>query len=267
MDSLERVFVIGQGEVGQRLSDALERAGVDVARVRRREGWDACRDASRAGLRLLCMREHDLPAALDELRSLPRNELALVQNGFLEPLTGPLDDVTRGLIWFTSKGSFFQELKPSEFYGPAAGALGGALARGGLAVKTLDDRARSLCAMIEKGVWNGVVGLPLGVHEVTLGEYLDKHEDEWRALVDEGVAAAGAHYGVACEAQTAARTLLETTRALGWVTTSPKALAWRNGAVAWMGREHAVPTPTHDRLLRAAGYDPESSPASSARTP
>ena len=267
MDSLERVFVIGQGEVGRRLSRALERAGLSVTRVTRNEGWDECLEGSPREIRLLCMREHDLPDAFERLREMPRQSLALVQNGFLEPLLGPLDDLTRGLIWFTSKGEFFEELKPSEFYGGSAGALAGALERGGLAVRALAGREQSTCAMIEKGVWNCVVGLPLGVHGITLGEYLETHEDEWSALIDEGVAAAAAYYELPCDADAARRTLLETTTRLGWVKTSPKALAWRNGAISWMGRERGVPTPTHDRLLVAAGYDPAGAPASLARKP
>ena len=83
------------------------------------------------------MREDDLPDAFGRFPPSAHDRMVLVQNGFLEAVLGPLGDVTRGLIWFTSKGDFFEILNPSPFYGPRAVELVPLLAEGGLAVETI----------------------------------------------------------------------------------------------------------------------------------
>jgi hypothetical protein len=37
--------------------------------------------------------------------------------------------------------------------------------------------------MIIKAIWNGIVGLPLHVHKITLGEYIEQHNDELAQLI------------------------------------------------------------------------------------
>ncbi len=253
---MERLFLVGPGNVGTRLAAALAAAGVRVETVTRRCGWDRATDAGDPAPRLLAMREDDLPPALERFPPELRPRLALVQNGFLEPLLGPLDETTRGLIWFTARGEFFAPLRPSILHGALAGPLAAALVRGGLAFEVSASREAFVREMIVKGAWNGVVGLPLAVHGLDLGTYLESHEQEWRAVISETTAAAGAWYGVPVDAETACRCLVETTAPIRHVAvTSAKALRWRNGAVVAMGRATGVPTPVNEHLLRAAGYD------------
>jgi ketopantoate reductase len=253
----ERVLVIGRGQVGQRLGDALAAAGWDVRYVTRTSGWEAALDADDAAPRLLCMREDDLPEAYARFPTSLRDRLVLVQNGFLEVVLGEQPLVSRGLIWFTAKGDFFEQLRDSSFYGTHAEPLAGALTRGGIPSGVHPTRDEFVAEMIVKGAWNCIVGLPPGLHELTLGEYLERERAECEALVGEATAAAGAFYGVPVAAEAALDTLLTTTRPLGRVRGGAKALAWRNGAVAIMGRRCGVPTPTHDRLLAAAGWNPD----------
>ena len=55
-----RAFVIGWGEVGRRLGGGLAHVGDDVIPVTRSDGWT--RAASHEdGLRVVCVREDDLP--------------------------------------------------------------------------------------------------------------------------------------------------------------------------------------------------------------
>jgi ketopantoate reductase len=250
-----RAFVIGMGEVGRRLAGALERAGWTVRPVRRSDGWDSATDASQSGPRIIAVREEDLQHALDLFPASMRHQLLLVQNGFLEAVHGDLGPVSRGLIYFTSKQEFYRELCPSPFYGPLAPAVAGALRRGGVATECLDERDTFLRAMIIKGVWNAVVGLPLAVHGVDLATYLDDYREELEALADEGCRAVGAEYGVEVRGSDAVAKLLETTTELGSLTGGAKALAWRNAAIARFGRRHRIPTPVNDRLLAAVGYE------------
>ncbi len=259
----DAAFVIGMGEVGSRLGGALERSGWTVRPVTRTSGWNAALDFADPAPRILAMREGDLAAALDRFPDDLRDRLVLVQNGFLEPTLGDLGPVGRGLIWFTSKAEFFRVLRPSPFHGPHAGRLAVALRAGGIEADLVEDDAAFRAAMIVKGIWNCVVGLPLAVRGVDLATYLGENRDEVEALVTECTLAAGAWYRVAVSASDARDTLLATAGDLGWMRGGAKALEFRNGAVARMGRETGVPTPLTDALLAAVSQAGRgSSPAS-----
>jgi len=257
---IQQAQIIGMGEVGRRIEDALTRAGWTVHPVTRQEGWDRALDESDPSPRIVAVREEALEGILGRFPPTMRERLVLVQNGFLEPVSGDLGPVTRGLIYFTSKGEFYRELCPSSFHGRQALPLAAALAEGGIATRTLDDLGEFLVAMVVKGIWNAVVGLPLAVHGVDLASYLRDRRREFEELVDESARASGPEYNVRIDPAAAMRTILETTGELGWVRGGKKALPWRNGAIAWFGRKHGVETPINDRLLRAAGYDPELAP-------
>ncbi len=248
-------MVIGLGEVGRRFSAALESAGVAVTPVTRTDGWERATDATDPAPRLVCVREEDLGEVLARLPASTRPRTVLIQNGFLEVVHGDLGPVTRGVIYFTAKGEFFKTLAPSPFHGPLAEPIAGAIERGGIAARALPEQRTFLAAMISKGVWNCVVGLPLHVHQIDLATYLTQHRDELMALADECARAAAAEYGVAIDVTAGIEQLVATTRELGWLRGGAKALPWRNGAVAEMGRKHGIATPVTDRLLAAVGHE------------
>jgi ketopantoate reductase len=257
-----RAHIIGMGEVGRRIESTLSRAGWTVHPVTRSDGWEAVLAADDPSSRIVAVREEALGEVLDRFPATLRDRLVLVQNGFLEPVHGDLGPVTRGLIYFTSKGDFFRVLCPSPFHGKQAATLVDALAAEGIPAETIAEPDPFLDAMIVKGIWNAVVGLPLAVHEVDLASYLRDRRPELESLVEESARACGRHYGVEVDAAAALAKILETTGDLGWVRGGKKALPWRNGAIAWFGRRHDVPTPVNDRLLRDAGYDPDVAPDS-----
>jgi len=255
MSAVPRAIVIGMGEVGRRLATALTQAGRTVVRVTRSSGWSEALAEDDPSPRIVAVREEQLGDVLERFPATERRHLVLVQNGFLEATYGDLGPVTRGLIYFTSKSDYYHVLCPSPFYGPLADLLVAALTAGGIPAKTIVEREAGVRAMIVKGVWNAVVGLPLVVHGVDLATYLDRHRDELEALIDESVRAAGAEYGVWVSRAVTERKILETTAGLGWAKGGTKALAWRNGALARFGRRHGVPTPVNDRLLLAVGWE------------
>lgn len=259
--------IVGMGEVGRRLGTALRSAGWEIHPVGRDVGWRKVVDAANPALRLVAVREEDLEGVLQRIPSSARARLVLVQNGFLEAVHGPLGPVTRGLIYFTSKAEFFEVLCPSVFHGPLAASLVPALARGGIPCLEETDERAFLQAMVVKGIWNVVVGLPLAVHGVDLETYLREHRAEWTALVEESARAAAAQYGVDLDATVALEKIRTTTSSLGWVRGGAKALPWRNGAIARFGRRHGVATPVNDRLLRESGFDPDSGSAGSSQLP
>lgn len=252
---MTQAFVIGPGEVGRRLSAALQEANWSTTLVSRTEGWDEAVASPKSpddndALRILAMREEDLVDAFNRFAPEQRKNLVLVQNGFLEiHLPEELTEVTRGLIWFTSKGDFYLPLRPSIFYGPRAEEIATALTQGGIeCTATKDDDATR--EMILKGFWNTVVGLPLAVHNINLEAYLENHRPEIEELANEACAVSAAEYGVKVSPADALDCLDMTTTQLGWVATSKaKALDWRNGAVAAFGKKHGIATPVNDRLL------------------
>jgi hypothetical protein len=242
-----RVHVIGMGEVGRRLSGALHRAGVAALPVTRTQGWDEARE-DRDGLCLVCVREEALAEVLDTLHGVPSERLVLVQNGWIRPLLHDLPDVTRGLIWFTSKGEFFQILRPNPFSGPAAERVSLALAAGGLPSEAVSsDRFDRLDA--DKMGFNCVVGLPLALRGSSLEDYLEKFPEEARAVFEETTAVCSAATGAESDdgGWDAFRASAEH---LGWVRVSEaKALDFRNRAVVALAAEHGLTAPVNADLL------------------
>ena len=245
-----RAFVIGMGEVGRRLAGALSGAGVAVVPVTRAGGWDEAL-ASGGDPRVVCVGEAHLAEIVARLRGVPPAALAFVQNGWIRPELADLRGHTRGLVWFTSKGEFFRVLRPTPFCGPLAADLAAALTAGGIAAEALDDAAFR-AAEAEKMGFNCVVGLPLAVHRVTLGEYLERHGDEARAVFGEAVAVTARALGAPTEPGWW-EAFVRSAGPLSWVRSStPKALPYRNGAVVRLAGELGLTAPANRRLLAAA---------------
>lgn len=251
MSGIGRAAVIGLGEVGRRLAAALSAAGVEVRSVSRERGWAGLEEPT-AGPVLVCVREEALGDLLPRVAAIAPARLVFVQNGWIRPLLATLPGVTRGLIWFTSKGEFFRELRPSLFGGPLAAPLTEALVRGGLAAAPTGD-ADFRAAEAEKMGFNCVVGLPLAVRGLTLGDYLVRHADEAEALFRESVNVCARSLGVASDPGWW-EDFRRAVEPLGWVTASAaKALEYRSGAVARLASELGVEVPVTARLLVAAG--------------
>ncbi len=249
---LERVLVVGMGEVGRRLAGALAAAGVAVVPVTRSPGWERV-SAERGAPVLVCVREEALAGALAALEGVAPERLVFMQNGWVRDLLAGVPSCSRGLIWFTAKGDFFRVLRASAFAGPAAPALAGALARGGIAATALDPAAFA-AAEAEKMGFNCVVGLPLAVHGVSLGEYLAGRADEAEAVFAEATAVTARALG----AEPSPAWWPEFRRVaepLAFVrAAAAKALEFRNGAVLRLARGLGVGVPANERLLAAAGY-------------
>lgn len=246
-----RAHVIGMGEVGRRLAGALKRAGVEVTPVTRGEGWDTLTAGD--GPVLVCVREEALPELLPRLVGIRQQRLVFVQNGWVRPLLAALPECSRGLIWFTSKGEFFQVLRPSPFAGPLAQPLARCLSQGGIPCTALTDREFA-AADVEKMGFNCVVGLPLAVHGVSLREYLEGWRDEAQAVFQEAVMVLARAVGI--EPDPAWWASFEGSAApLHWVRVSTaKALEWRNGAVVHEARRLRTSAPINENLLAAVGF-------------
>lgn len=253
---LPHVLVIGMGEVGNRLARALARADVACSEVTRRRGWDRATAATN-DLRLVCVREEELAPVLQRLAPVPAERLVLVQNGWIRPLLEERRQATRGLLWFTSKGDFFRVLRPSPFGGPWAAALAAALTAGGIAATAVEEDALTALEA-EKMGFNCVVGLPLAVHRITLGDYLEHHGLEAHELFTESVTACALALGTRAQAGWW-QAFLRAAEPLGWMrSTSAKALSFRNRAVADLAAAAGLEVPVTRRLLAAWSDRPES---------
>jgi ketopantoate reductase len=249
--AIPRVHIIGMGEVGRRLAGALHRAGVAALPVTRTQGWDEARQ-DREGLCLLCVREEALAEVLDSLHGVPPERLVLIQNGWIRPLLHDLPGATRGLIWFTSKGEFFQILRPNPFTGPAADDLALALAAGGLPSEAVDSRLFDRLDADKMG-FNCVAGLPLAVHGTTLEEYLADFPDEAKAVFHEAVEICSAAVGADFD-ENAWSAFLASAQHIGWIRVSEaKALDFRNRAVMALAAGMGRPAPVNAELLRKYG--------------
>ncbi len=246
-----RAHVIGMGEVGRRLAGALDRSGVEVKPVTRGEGWDTL--AAGDGPVLVCVREETLPELLPRLSGIHRHRLVFVQNGWVRPLLAALPESSRGLIWFTSKGEFFQVLRPSPFTGPLAQSLARCLSQGGIPCVAL-AASDFAAADVEKMGFNCVVGLPLAVRGLNLREYLESWREEARAVFQEAVTVLARAVGI--EPDPAWWASFEASAApLHWVRVSTaKALEWRNGAVVREARRLGMSAPINEKLLAAVDF-------------
>lgn len=232
--------LVGAGEVGR----VFLRAGRDVRVIRRA---DPLAPAPQ-GTVLVAVREDDLPPLVEPLRPFAAR-CAFVQNGLVEDALAPLGEVTRGLVWFTAKGETFHVLAPSVFHGPRAEDCAAWLGEAGVAARAEPDATRFRHEAARKLAWNNVAGLPPFARKVTLGEYLSKHRDEARAVVDETLRVCAARWGTPVDTDAVLALVLATTAPIAGLGGGDKALAWRNGAVQRLGRALGVPTPVNDALL------------------
>ncbi|MCW8985056.1 MAG: hypothetical protein OQK55_06910 [Thermoanaerobaculales bacterium] len=246
--AIPRVHIIGMGEVGRRLAGALHRTGIAALPVTRTQGWDEARE-DRKGICLVCVREEALAEVLDALSEVQSERLVVVQNGWIRPLLHDLPDVTRGLIWFTSKGEFFQILRPNFFTGPAADDLSLALAAGGLPSEAVEAGVYDRLDADKMG-FNCLVGLPLAVHGLSLEDYLGSFPEEARAVFDEAVGACSATVGAEIDPD-GWDAFLESAKHLGWIRVSEaKALDFRNRAVVALAAEFGRSAPVNTELLQ-----------------
>ena len=101
--------------------------------------------------------------------------------------------------------------------------------------------------------FNCVVGLPLAVHGLSLGEYLEQRRDEARAVFDEAVTITARANGVEADTDWWPQ-FVSAVEPLSWVRSSKaKALELRNGAVVRLGEEQGIDAPANRRLLELAG--------------
>jgi len=240
--------LIGAGEVGRVF---LRGAGARTIRVVRR--GDAIEPLP-TGPVVVAVREEALTAVVPALRSVgPR--CVFLQNGLVDDELAPLGEVTRGVVWFTAKGTLFEELAPTVFHGAEAEAAAAWLGGAGATTRIEANLGIFRLEIAKKLAWNNVAGLGPHVRATTLGAYLAEHRDEVRAIVDETLRVCAARWGTPVATEATLALLESTCRPIAHLRGGTSGLAWRNGAVARLGRTLGIDTPANDALLAMARRD------------
>lgn len=249
------VTILGAGRVGGALA---ARSPVPVTLVTRGSSDDLL--AGPVGTPLVVAVDNDsLDAALARVPPARRPDLAFVQNGVLEPWLERhgLTDSTRALLYFAvpRRGAAIEPGGTSVLTGPHADVLAAWLQAMDLPA-TVVPRAAFTAAMLEKLIWNCAFGLLCQRHGCTVGEVLERHDDDLVALVHEFLAVGRAALGVDLDPAPLLARLRAYTRAIPTYRGAVKDWSWRNGWFVAAARRHGIPTPVHDRLLREIGRAP-----------
>ncbi len=241
--------IIGRGEVGRVFARCAHAAREETRVLTRRD--DPRTDVLEEGPIVVAVREESLLALLKPLET-HLSRCVFVQNGWVDQYLPAFGTVSRGLLWFTAKGELFKVLAPSIFFGPYAEQTARILEAGKVAARVELDPWVFVREIAFKLAWNNVVGLPLAVRGLSLAEYLQKHAEEARALVEETCAAIAVATQAPIDARLAFEVLLYTTRELGELRGGTKALDFRNGAVVALAQSQGRAAPVSSRLLASA---------------
>jgi hypothetical protein len=178
------VVIQGIGEMGGVFARGFLRAGHPV--------YPVTRDVAAAQvaamlpeplLALVAVAETDLDAALAALPQIWRARLGLLQNELLPRQWEPFaSDPTVVAVWFEKKpGQDVKVILPTPVFGPAAGAVAGALEAIGIPARGLGEREELVFELVRKNLYiltSNVAGLRVGG---TVGELWGQH----RALAEQ----------------------------------------------------------------------------------
>lgn len=247
----ERVVIVGAGEIGRRFANAATSLGTTVTKVTRRENAAALPGEPGTPL-IVCVREGDLADVLAKIPPDRSEDLVVVQNGFIEELLTPYTNHTRGVLWFTSKGSFFADLLPSPVHGPRAELVRALINTIGATAEAILDPGVFRRYAYEKAIWSCVVGAPLAVWGCDLATARHEHMTEIESIVKEACDVVQVALGEEIRPQRVLAVLDDTSKSLGWMRGGSQAVAWRNGKIVEWGARHGIPTPANRRILETA---------------
>ncbi len=248
----EPVLVIGAGRIGLALH---ERASTQFGLIDRTHGWERVSEGGREAL-LVAVRNDDLAAVVARIPSSRRGDLVFVQNGMLRPwlIERGLDHATRGLLFMAvaKRGDPIQPGGVSPFCGPRAADVVAAFAAAELPAEVVPPEAFAAIEL-EKLIWNCAFGLLCEAHACSVGEVVERHADELRALVAELLAIGQPSFSISLELEPLLARLSTYSRSIPDYRGAVKEWHWRNGYFVLAAAERGIATPVHDRLLAAVG--------------
>jgi ketopantoate reductase len=249
------MIVVGAGRVGGALHAAAQAAGIECALVTRSHGWDHLDDAPGTPI-LVTVRNADLDGVVARVPDRRRADLVFVQNGMLRPWlrTAGLGSATRGLLFFAvaERGGPIVTGPDSPFCGPHALAVVRFLVAVGVPAIEV-DWARFTAYEHEKLVWNTAFGLLCQAKSCAVGEVVDRHGEDLRALVGELNRVASVSMGFDVDVDTLLARLVAYTRTIPNYRGAVKEWPWRDGWFVRTAERYRFELPVHTRLCAEAG--------------
>lgn len=248
----DSMVIVGMGQIGTRFAHAAEALGLNYQAVTRTQNQHLLVDPVGVPL-IVCVRENQLSSVLARIPPSRGEDLVVVQNGFIDELIEPYRGVTRAVLWFTVKGSFFANLLPSPVHGPRAELMRRLVHAAGASAEVIVDEDVFRRHALEKAVWSCVVGPPLAVWNTDLATARRERMADIEAIVHEACDVVRRVQGVEVSPSRVLATLDETSVVLGWMRGGTHAVAWRNGKIVQWGERVGVPTPANRAVVEAAG--------------
>ncbi|MEZ4452786.1 MAG: ketopantoate reductase C-terminal domain-containing protein [Nannocystaceae bacterium] len=253
------VTVIGAGRIGGALTECARAVGREVRLVDRERGWEAL-DAPAGAPIVVAVRNDDLDDVVERVPASRRADLVFVQNGMIRERLAErgLADATRGLLFFAvaRRGDPPVPGGPSPFHGRHAAAMVDFFVDLRLPATEVD--APTFAAIeLEKLIWNSAFGVLCQAHEATVGEVVERHADELRALAGELSTIGRIALDVDLELEPLCERLQAYSRSIADYRGAVREWRWRNGWFVAQSTALGVPTPTHERLLDRARAWPQ----------
>lgn len=250
------MIVIGQGRVGAALC-ALDPQG--VVGVNRTQGWESLNQAPGRPV-LVATRNDSLAEVVGKVPKARHRDLVFVQNGMLRPWIAAqgLGEVTRGILFFAvqAKGDAPVPGGVSPFCGPQAAAVVSWMKAHGLEAAEVSPE-QFAAVELEKLAWNCVFGVMGQALQQGVGELLEEHGDDYRALSHELLTIGAAQLGIDLDVTARSESMAQYARSISQYRASVKEWPWRNGWFVQLQREQGSFAGSHHaRWLERAGVDP-----------
>ncbi len=246
------MVVIGAGRIGTALSTLGRMKDQPVQLVNRTGGWTAL-DGPAGNPVLVATRNNDLAEVIGKTPAPRRADLVFVQNGMIQPLLASrgLEEATRGLLFFAvpTRGALPTLGPASPFHGRHAEAVVRFLRVLGLPSEVVSEEAFA-AVELEKLIWNCALGLLCQAHNATVGEVVDKHGDDLRAVVTELHAVGQTALELKVPLEPLLQRIQSYSVSIRHYRGAVKEVRWRNG---WFRREadrRSLSMPQHEALWR-----------------
>ncbi|MCB9673925.1 MAG: hypothetical protein H6737_02350 [Alphaproteobacteria bacterium] len=251
------MFVIGAGRIGTSLKKRSEAHDIDVELVTRTEGWDRLEFAVPGDPIVVAVRNDDLLEVIERVPDYLHDDLVFIQNGLFRALlrNNGLMNATRGLVYFAARerGGAIEPGGTNWFCGPHSLTMARWMAVMGLRGRSV-DWARFSYFELEKLTWICTLGPLCEKYDLPVGEVVEKHADELRAVVDEFQSFGRIEFSVHPKADYLFDRVVEYSRSIPGFRAGVKEWEWRNGAVLQTIVEHEATMPLHVKLLTDAGH-------------
>lgn len=244
------MIVIGAGRIGTALKSLEPPELLLLDRDRSTDAWDAWAPAAI----IVATRNDDLDQVVDRVPASRHEDLVFIQNGMLRSWLAErgLSGATRGILRFAVqiKGQAPVPGDDSLFCGPHASRVATWLQGHGIAAQAVDE-ATFARLEIEKLVWNSAFGLLCDRWDVTVGEIVQGHRQEFDELSAELLAVCSAALGVEMDIAATQGSMRAYSASIPNYRAAVKEWPWRNGWIVQAAQKLGLAIPLHDAYAKS----------------